>query len=225
MNLHRLEGGGNDWDTIDPSERTPVQKLAAKTHGVIAPAHPFTLGGYAAAEIGLSHIKNKRTLRGTVYFLAGKVGDYVDGTVADKTKTKSRVGRVIDPVVDRVVAFRACRTLMDEDILPKDIGRAFLAQNGVNSAAALIATARGREINPGPAGKIRSWLEAGTLGAFGVERAISEAQQGDALYELQGVQEEIHQVGRVLGAVSLVVGAIASAEYLAIALSPENRIA
>ncbi len=142
MNLHRLNGG-NDWDSIDPSERTPVQKLAAKTHGLVTPAHPITIGGGVLTEYGLSEIRNKRTLRGTALFLGGKACDFIDGWVADKRQVKSRVGRILDPTLDKIVAYRASQTLMDEDIVPASIGNGFLLQNGVNTAATLIATARG----------------------------------------------------------------------------------
>src|SRR3990167_413262 len=99
-NLHRLENNQNDWDRLKPEEMNFWQRVAKKTRGIITAANGITLLSTVLVMNGISDFVNGRKAEGITKVAAGRIGDLVDGAVADKTGTKGKVGRGLDPTVD-----------------------------------------------------------------------------------------------------------------------------
>lgn len=101
MNLHRTSGKP-DWEEVAPTSRTIFQKVAAATHGVVAPANIVTIIGLVLVCIGLVALLNQSYWTGLGLLVIGRLLDVVDGIVAEATQTKSPLGEIFDAASDKI---------------------------------------------------------------------------------------------------------------------------
>lgn len=104
MNLHRTSAKP-DWETVSPQDRTPLQRLAAKTYGIITPPNIISLIGLGIVIYGLIALIQQQFLIGLIALVVGRLLDIVDGWVADTTGTKSPLGELLDATIDKIVTF------------------------------------------------------------------------------------------------------------------------
>lgn len=104
--------------------------------------------------------------RTVTYLFLGFVGgtDWVDGFIARRYHQESELGKILDPVADRVLLLTATICLMIDGALPTWVGIAMLVREGLISAATLgLALAGARRIDVTFIGK---------SGAFGLMMAL-----------------------------------------------------
>lgn len=191
MNLHRTEKQP-DWEKVPEEERTRVQRIAAKTNGIVTPGNITSVAGAVLVSRGLSDIKKGKTKRGLAKIFVGRVFDLVDGTVADKTGTKSPTGEAVDAGLDKAVMFQAADVLQKRGFLPKHASRILLAQNVASAGLSLEAKARGVELHPSEEGKkgtAGQWMAVGLYSLATVARksespAVAEGLEAAALATL-----------------------------------------
>lgn len=102
MQLHRTTGKA-DWLAIPPQNHSAWQRLAARTNGVVTPSNAVTIAGLALVLIGLHQIVNQHYLAGTVLMAIGRICDILDGWLAERTRTKSPLGELLDAGIDKVL--------------------------------------------------------------------------------------------------------------------------
>lgn len=88
--------------------------------------------------------------RTVTYLFLGIVGgtDWVDGWIARRFHQESELGKILDPVADRVLLLTATVCLMIDGVLPTWVGVAVLVREGIISAATLgLALAGARRID------------------------------------------------------------------------------
>jgi len=92
-----------DWELTGPQKVTLWQRLALRTNGLITPANVLSITGvglvlWGAWQLGL----DRRWLFGVCLVAIGRCFDVLDGYVAERTKTKSRLGGAIDVICDKL---------------------------------------------------------------------------------------------------------------------------
>jgi phosphatidylglycerophosphate synthase len=176
--LHRLQSNHNDWDDIKDEDLSRLQRIAKKSHGIITAANAITIAGTVAVINGLSDFADGRKVEGTAKVLVGRLGDIADGAVADKTKTKGRFGRDLDPTVDKIQLAAGLVILTGADVLPIAATVAVAAPNIIGSIGSIAARKHGVEVNPSASGKHGAaavWLG---VGAFMLKNAIEKHSPG-----------------------------------------------
>lgn len=151
--LHRLKNNQNDWDGLEPDEMNIWQKIAKKTRGIITAANAVTIASTVVVMNGLADYVNGNKVEGVVKVAAGRLGDVADGLIADKSGTKGRVGRALDPGVDFVQLCIGLPMLVQADVLPIVPALAIAVPKVIDAAATVSATVRHKEMNPTIEGK------------------------------------------------------------------------
>lgn len=152
MNLHRAEKQG-DWANIPEQERNIFQKIAAKTDGVVTPGNITSVAGGLLVLSGLRDIYKGRTRRGIAKIGIGRIGDLIDGTVADKTGTKGPKGEATDAGVDKALMAATLPVLVKRGVLPLHAAGLIGAQNIASAGLAVEAKKRGHTLHPSEEGK------------------------------------------------------------------------
>lgn len=176
--LHRLENNQNDWDGLRPEEMNTWQRIAKKTRGLLTAANTITLMSTVVVMNGLFDYVNGRKAEGIAKVAAGRFGDIADGYVADRTSTKGRVGRALDPSVDFIQLGFALPMLVDTGALPIVPAVLVAAPKVVDAAATVSATLRRKEINPTKEGKWSITAIWTGIGAFILNHAIEKHAPG-----------------------------------------------
>ena len=117
MQLHRTTGKA-DWLAIPPQSHTVWQRLAARTHGIATPSNVITVAGFALVLIGLQEILNQHYLAGMILLAAGRICDILDGWLAELTRTKSRLGELLDAGIDKILTILVVATFLGAHIAP-----------------------------------------------------------------------------------------------------------
>lgn len=172
MNLHRV-GQSADWEDIPAEQRNTFQKVAARTRGAITPGNAVSILGMGLVISGAREYTKGNRARGLVLMAAGRVCDNIDGFVADKTGTKSRIGEAVDAVGDKAIAAAVLPMMIDNGTISENVGAAFITKNIVNTASTSIAKKRGAEIHASAAGKQNTFGESATVGLYAAARAAS----------------------------------------------------
>lgn len=140
--------------------------------------------------------------------LLGLLGatDWVDGFVARRYGQVSTVGKVLDPVADRVLVVTAVIAIIVHGAVPVWFGAATLAREVVVSGAVLLLASLG-------AARI-DVLWIGKAGTFALMFAYPAFLLGDGT---AGWQEPIRAVAWVTGIVGLLLAWAAAASYVPVA--------
>jgi len=140
--------------------------------------------------------------------LLGALGatDWVDGYVARRFHQVSTVGKVLDPVADRVLVVTAVVTIMVHGAVPVWFGVATLARELVVSGAVLLLASLG-------AARI-DVLWVGKAGTFALMCAypLFLISHGGA-----GWQTVVHVIAWVIGLLGLALAWVAAASYVPVA--------
>lgn len=165
MNLHR-SGSKAEWTNVPEGERNLAQKVAARTGGIVTPGNLVSMAGGLLVLSGLNDIYHGRDKRGVAKIGIGRIGDMVDGTVAEKTKTKSPTGEAVDAGIDKVLMAAAIPVLVKRDVLPKSAAGLIVAQNIASAAIAVEGKRREIGIHPSEDGKKSVAAQWGSIGLY-----------------------------------------------------------
>jgi phosphatidylglycerophosphate synthase len=174
MNLHRANKEGQ-WVNIPEKERNLSQKVASKTDGNITPANVVSVMGGITVLSGLKDIYKGKTKRGIVKIGVGRIGDLIDGTVAEKTGTKGPKGEAVDAGVDKALMAAAIPVLVKRDILPAPAAGLLLAQNAASAAIAMETKKQGETIHPSENGKKAVAAQWSVLGLYAMASAARKS--------------------------------------------------
>lgn len=210
MNMHRT-GERADWAAVAPAARGSWQRLAARTRGVVTPGNLVSTGSFCLVVAGLALVARSDLALGTSVVGLGRLGDTVDGMIAEKTGTKSPLGQALDAALDKMGALSALAVFTARDVLPVWVAAAIMAQNVANVVIGLYAPwRRTTTLNPSAAGKVATagfWI---TIIIFVAARLLDNPLLLTAAY--------------ALAALALALGVYASINYaLAAAAAPRRR--
>lgn len=132
--------------------------------------------------------------------------DWVDGFVARRFNQVSTVGKVLDPVADRVLVATAVISILVQGAAPLWFGIATIAREAVVSGAVLLLASLGAE-------RI-DVLFIGKAGTFGLMFAYPTFLLG---YGHAGWQEPVRIIGWVFGIGGLILAWVAAAAYVPVA--------
>jgi cardiolipin synthase len=145
-----------------------------------APLRPFTvpnLIGYARlgllgvfAAVALSSDDGREPLS-TACFAIAAAADYLDGIAARATGQYSRLGALMDPLIDRLVVITGVVVVWHFELLPRWALAALVVRELVMLVAVLAALRAGLDIHINWIGRIAVWPTMGAIGAalFGWE--------------------------------------------------------
>jgi cardiolipin synthase len=150
-----------------------------------APLHPWTipnLVGYVRlAAIPVFCVlafgsEDGRATAATLLYLGITLGDYVDGFLARATGQYSRMGALLDPVVDRLTVLAGIAVCWQFELLPRWALVALAAREAVTLVLSQLALRRGIDIEVNWIGRIGVFLIfGGIFWSFVVDWWIIEA--------------------------------------------------
>jgi len=148
---------------------------------------------------------DRQTLAAALLAVLGAT-DWVDGYVARRFHQVSTIGKVLDPVADRVLVLTAVITIMIHGAVPIWFGVATLAREVVVSVAVLWLASLG-------AARI-DVLWVGKAGTFALMTAypLFLVSHGPATW-----QSVLHVIAWVIGLLGLVLAWVAAASYIPVA--------
>ena len=167
-----------DWDVDDKSVKlTPLQRVAKWSKGWLTAANIVSIGAAGLTAKGIVDVAHGDAVRGVVEIGAGRVGDLVDGAVALWTKTRGKIGALVDSGLDKLRSGFGLYelTAVSHDI-PVWMAVPIALQQGTIIALNKIIHNRGGSPTPNKAGK---WGMAALWGYFG---AIVSYQAMQALH-------------------------------------------
>lgn len=165
MNLHRSRQRP-DWEYVEPTEWNRWQRIAAKTRGVLTPGNVVSSLGAVGVMHGLYQFSQGNKLIGAAEVAGGFAADAFDGIVADKTGTKSPLGKIVDIVFDKVKIGASLFALHKTGALPEAPVIAVGGQHIANTAFTGIALARGQQMEDMQSeqdGKISVFIQCGGI--------------------------------------------------------------
>ena len=155
-----------------------------------APLRPFTIPnaiGYARiallgvfVTVALSSDDGRDPLSTTCYVLAA-TSDYLDGIAARVTGQYSRLGALMDPLIDRLVVIAGVVVVWHFELLPRWALAALVAREVFMLVAVLLALRAGLDLHINWIGRIAVWP---TMSAFGA-----------ALFGWDGIDEAFLYIG------------------------------
>ncbi|MGH2954943.1 MAG: CDP-alcohol phosphatidyltransferase family protein [Solirubrobacterales bacterium] len=117
-----------------------------------------------------------RATAATLLFLAIAVGDYVDGFLARATGQYSRMGALLDPVVDRLAVLAGLAVCWHFELLPRWALAVLAVREAITLVLSQLALRRGIEIEVNWIGRIGVFLIfGGIFWSFVVDWWIIEA--------------------------------------------------
>lgn len=203
-----------EWELVTPEERNLWQRWSAKTRGWLSPANMVSFSGAGLFFWGLHDFAQGQKTAGFAKMVGGGFADWLDGKVANRTKTKSPLGEVVDASLDKVKIFGALAVFGVTEVIPVVPLVVVGTQNAVNVVFSGIAKHRGHEIHTELPNKLTPWVQGGIgMGGFVVADMLAPGT-GQQLAEVAGY------AGTVLG--SIFPGGWASYELGKQALQPQD---
>ena len=177
MNLHRSEDTP-EWELVPPEERNYWQRLAAKTHGIVTPGNIATAAGVCLVVAGEECTKRGKRKTGLTLIATGFAMDFVDGQLADRTETKSRLGAKADIVSDKFKVLTTLYTLHKAELIGTSTAMHILVQNSANVAITAYAKATGNtELNDASAlGKVTAVAQAGRMVTGAASKMLASSE-------------------------------------------------
>jgi phosphatidylglycerophosphate synthase len=218
LDLHQA-GEAPDWAAVPAAQRNIWQQLAADTQGVGTPGNALSIAGFCLVLAGLWLVATRSLWEGTTMVSIGRLADVADGVIAERTGTKSPLGRLLDAVLDKIGALLALTVFTLYGVLPLAVALAIAAQNIVNIAVSTYAPWRYTILNPSRAGKISTggfWLAIIT---FVAARLLAAAPTAAQLW-----YSPVLTLAYLLAVGALILGAYASRGYLqTVRQAPRHR--
>ncbi len=162
MDLHRTSAKP-EWETIAPTKRTAIQKLAATTHGVITPPNIITVIGLGLVVYGLIEIMQQHLWFGIIWVIIGRLLDIADGMAAQATHTKSPLGEIFDATADKAGTFLTIIVFVLAGITPWWAALALALPQLIIAVVILYKKRAGQGVHPTRQGKLSMaalWLAA-----------------------------------------------------------------
>ncbi len=216
MDMHQAENTP-DWSKVPAKKRNIWQHMAADTQGIGTPGNVLSVIGFCLLVAGLWVVITRSLWEGTALVSAGRLADVIDGMIADRTGTKSPLGRALDAALDKTGAFLALFVFTWYGILPLWVALASAAQNIANIAVSVYAPWRNVLLNPSYAGKIATagfWLAIVTF----VVAHLLHGNVAPLWYAAASITAYIVAAG------ALVLGTYATLGYIAVVRgSPPHR--
>jgi cardiolipin synthase (CMP-forming) len=176
------------------------------------PLHPLTLPnliGFARiallgvfAAVAFSSDDGREPLS-TACFTIAAASDYLDGMVARATGQYSRLGALMDPLIDRLVVILGVAVVWNFELLPRWALAVLLAREAFMLVLVLGALRLGLDLHINWLGRISVWFTMGAVGA--------------ALLDWDGLKEPFLYVG-------LAGSLAASAQYVRDGLRELHRL-
>src|SRR6266446_5236311 len=117
MDMHQA-GESPDWTKVPPRNRNFWQQIAADTQGVGTPGNALSVLGFSLVVAGLLVVASRSLWEGTFLVGLGRIADLVDGVIAQRTGTKSPLGRLLDAGLDKAGALLALGVFAAVHVLP-----------------------------------------------------------------------------------------------------------
>jgi phosphatidylglycerophosphate synthase len=117
MSLHELHKG-SEWYAVAESERTSLQRLAARTQGLVTPGNVFTIVGMLLTVAGFLALYRHAFWQAFVLVIVGRFCDILDGHIARLTHTSGPVGEGLDAFMDKLVIGVGAVTLVAVHAVP-----------------------------------------------------------------------------------------------------------
>jgi CDP-diacylglycerol---glycerol-3-phosphate 3-phosphatidyltransferase len=112
----------------------------------------------------------------TIVFVAAMATDQIDGWLARRRGTSSPLGKLLDPVADKVLVLAALVTLIGEGVVPAWMVALIVVREILVSGLRLAAVERGVVLGARDLGRIKTWAQAvaATVAGFAAAGAWSE---------------------------------------------------
>ncbi|HVX24622.1 MAG TPA: CDP-alcohol phosphatidyltransferase family protein [Candidatus Saccharimonadales bacterium] len=173
-NLH-LVGKQAEYELVPAKNRTSLQRLAVRTHGIVTPANAVTLTGFGLVMSGLYDIYNSDLKKGTKKMFLGRACDLVDGFVAHATHTKSPTGEALDVTVDKLELVAAGFMLKKLGYVPDLALKTIAAREATLWGLTAVAKYRGVESHASEESKRYTFVEwASIVGGYLPSAAAAE---------------------------------------------------
>lgn len=167
MQMHRVRAKP-DWEYVAKPERSPWQKLAAATNGMATPGNMITLLALAFVLAGSVLLLDRIYIVGFMMIATGRVLDFVDGAIAERTKTKGPLGEALDSIADKLAFLAVFAVFAMESIMPITLLVGLLLLQLANSVVVVAKKLRGINVHTTRYGKIEAAMLWATIGVFSV---------------------------------------------------------
>ncbi len=167
MHMHRIKAKP-DWEYVAESERNSWQKLAAASRGMATPGNMITLFALSLVLAGSVLLLDRIYVVGFVMIATGRLLDFVDGAVAERTKTKGPLGEALDSVADKLAFLAVFIVFALESIMPIILLAGLLLLQLANSTVVIAKKLRGINVHTTRYGKIEAAILWVTVGVFSV---------------------------------------------------------
>ncbi|MDR2884676.1 MAG: CDP-diacylglycerol--glycerol-3-phosphate 3-phosphatidyltransferase [Deferribacteraceae bacterium] len=149
-----------------------------------------------------------------VLFVAAALTDILDGYLARKYKLVTNLGKIMDPVADKILVATAMIALVDADRLVAWIAMAMLFRDFAVDALRSIAAAAGTVIAAGPWGKLKTLIQIFALSflMFGDTLSLYPAF-GISTLHASGIAIPAHLIGTILIYIALVASIFSGIVY------------
>lgn len=160
MQLHRTTGKP-DWANLRKIDQNNWQKIATSTKGLVTPGNIVTVLGLTAVLLGLVGISRNQYLLGGVALAFGRFCDLADGWIAEKTKTKSPLGELLDASIDKIATVLTLVIFYYADVAAGWLLLVLALPHLIITALTFLNLSRGRSLHPSRWGKLSmalAWL-------------------------------------------------------------------
>jgi len=112
----------------------------------------------------------------TAIFVVAMATDQIDGWLARRRGTSSQLGKLLDPVADKVLVLAALVMLIGEGVAPAWMVALIVVREILVSGLRLAAVERGVVLAARDLGRLKTWAQAvaATIGGFAAAGAWSE---------------------------------------------------
>ncbi|HXF97345.1 MAG TPA: CDP-diacylglycerol--glycerol-3-phosphate 3-phosphatidyltransferase [Gaiellaceae bacterium] len=107
----------------------------------------------------------------TVVFAAAMATDQVDGWLARRRGISSALGKLLDPVADKVLVLTALVMLVGERVAPAWMVALIVVREILVSGLRLVAIERGVVLGARDLGRVKTWVQAAAAGIAGLAAA------------------------------------------------------
>lgn len=207
-------GGRQGFRVLAGIDRRPLPSPEEIAAGPLRPLTLPNLVDYArflalGAFVALAVDRGQRSAGLALLFAAIAAADYLDGLLARLTGQFSRLGLLLDPLVDRLLALAGAGVCLAYGFLPQPLLLALIVRELVTLVLARIALARGLTLRINWPGRIAvAFVFAALAGALWQESAlwvvllaigVANSLAATILYVLDGLRRPSSSRGRRRG--------------------------
>lgn len=214
LDLHRANENAG-WLDVPADERTFWQRLAYVSRGVVTPGNLLSVFGGLLVVLGLYMMLSGELWQGAVVLLVGRLADILDGFVASKTGTLSRLGEALDAIIDKLALAAALLVFLVESLVPVWFLVLVALQNILSAIINLYAHLHKRTAHPSLEGKLSTALAWAGLLVFVLAEALRNFDNNISAQLFLGI-------GYVLALGFAIIGSLAIINYLRVVRSEKT---